>query len=207
MRSDTPSGKGRTKKKANTQAHSETAADAPSHSADVPADTGELPAAPSDYHEYQDQAQMSALLVKDFARLLKVGDSFEDRFPQPVTFRFKGQPNVQAVCIQPATKMVWQAMGLIRDWELSDITPVDTYVELGAGSATAARKGEIHLKCKRALVNKNCRFQRGVDFFTQLFRDLAVASSKLSAEDGRRHPILFGDISSWGGDSMQALRA
>ena len=207
IRSDTPSGKGRTKKKIVTESAGEPAPVEAGDSADRPAGSEELPAAPSDFHEYRDMAQLRSLLVKDFARLLKLGDSWDGRFPQPVNFRFKGQPNVQAVCVQPAAKMVWQAMKLIADWELSDIEPTDQYVELGAGSAGAARKGEIHFKKLRALSNKNCRFQRGTNFFLHLFKDLAAASNKLAAEDGRRHPILFVDGSCWGGDSMEALRA
>lgn len=210
VQSNTPSGKGRTKKKiANGSAAGAGASAAGAGaSAEVPAGGEEdLPPAPSDFVQYHDASQLRALLVKDFARLLKLGDAWENRFPQPVTFRFQGAPNVQAVCIQPATKMVWQAMQLIGDWELNDITPPEHYVELGAGSASAARKGEVICKPKRDLVNKNGRYQRGQSFFTRLFQDLSLASQRLSAEDGRKHPILFGDVSSWGGDSMDALRA
>ena len=210
LRSDTPSGRKRSSQRSAVE--DKTDADPPLESADVSGgvevEAGEaavLPPAPSDYHTYIDAGRVRSLLVADFAKLLRLGMSVEHRFPQPVTFRTNDGPHFQGIGIQPAEKAVWQRMRLLQEWELSDIDVPKRAVELGSGSAAQARQGRIEFKLRGYLQNKIARNQRGTDIFTKLFKDVTSAAKALSAEDGVKHPILFCDFTSWGGDSASAL--
>jgi hypothetical protein len=77
-------------------------------------------------------------------------------------------------------------------------------VDLGAGAAAKARKGEIAFLTPGLSNHHAGRNQRGTSFFTNLFDDLAGTADALGRETNRKHPILFVDLSAWGGDSPSA---
>jgi hypothetical protein len=74
-------------------------------------------------------------------------------------------------------------------------------VDLGAGAAAKARKGEILFQSPGLGAHLAGRSQRGMSFFTNMFDDLAATADALGRETGRKHPVLFVDLSVWGGDS------
>ena len=205
--SDTPSGKGRPckprKKQDPSAAGSEPVGDGESQ---VSSMLESLPPAPSDFHHFADQALQRAFMMKDYEALLKMGGNVEGRFAQPCSFRYKGEGHVQGIGVQPSAAAPWQGMELFRNWQVDNIAPPSSWVDLGKDSGAAARGGNLRYvtaKCK--LTNRNCRYLRGVDLYRNFFRDLRHASQKLSIETGRAHPICFVDLTSWGGESIEAL--
>ena len=217
--SDTPAGKGRALKKcpappavgasggAEPATSPGSGTGVAAASADAPPDPQALPPAPSLFSSYADERKVTSLLVADFSKMLKMAQALEGFFPQPVTFRYLSGKKGRALAIQPAQRAAWQGMRLLADWELNDIRDNDEFVDLGAGSSGKARQGVIDFKGKRSLCNKNSRFQRGVPLFRTLFADILQAARQLSREDGRRHPVLFVDMTCWAADSAAAHRA
>ena len=79
-------------------------------------------------------------------------------------------------------------------------------VELSVGAGPKARRGEIDMKSRSAVMHA-ARHQRGVEFFSMLLADIVGAADALTKEDNKKHPCLFVDITAWGGDSSEAHSA
>ena len=165
-----------------------------------------LPAAPSDFSHYADQARVRSHMMADYTALLKLGMAVEGRFPQPCAFRYRDDQHAQAICVQPDVATAWQSLTLLGRWELEGISPPTSWLDLSKESLHMARKGILPcVDAKFKAVNKNCRFQRGTSLFLHLYKDLQKASLALSVETRRVHPILVVDVTCWSGDSLEAL--
>jgi hypothetical protein len=110
--------------------------------------------------------------------------------------------SIRGIAVQPARNSVWQHMSLITDLQLGGIGLPQEVVDLAAGSAAKARKGELEMKSPGSVAHHNSKHQRGTEFFSKLFGDIQKAANSLSAEDSKPHPVLFVDMTSWGGDSV-----
>ena len=165
-----------------------------------------LPAAPSEFRATMARGREVAQLVADFSKLCGLG-SQDTRFGQPITFRFKGGRTAKAVGVQPIVDSIWQATSMFGTGELADVAPPKEVVDLVAGVAAKARKGDLTLVAPDVAKHPHSRFQRGTDFFAKIFEDLQNACEIFSKEDGKPHPALFLDSTSWGGDSICAAAA
>ena len=146
-------------------------------------------------------------MVQDFQKVMKIGYTIDGRYPEPVTFRVSGRGGVRAVAIQPAHNSVWQHMSLISDLQIQNIAAPVEVPDLAAGAGPKARKGELDMKSPGSTIHNTSRFQRGTDFFKKLYDDCQKAANSLSKEDSKQHPILFTDLTAWGGDSAAACSA
>ena len=177
----------------------------PALSAGAPSPIVGLPAAPSEFRASAAKGVERAKLISNFAALCDVGKK-EGRFGQPVVFRFKGGATpVKAVGIQPVNDSIWQVMRLFEFGELTDIEPPSKVVDMLAGVAAKARKGDLVLVDKGTAKHEHAKYQRGVDLFSRLYDDLQHASEMYTRDDGKPHPIMFIDLTSWTGDSISAM--
>ena len=200
LASDTPSGKGRTQvKPAKAKAKSEAG------SADGSGATS-LPAAPSEYHVYADRGATRAMLVKDFKQVMQLFNDQSERYNEPVIFKQLGKPGARAVAVQPAANSTWQHMDLMSELQLTNMPAAEKVVDHASGAAAKARKeGRVELKSPGSAVHHQSRSQRGTGFFKHVYNDLQKAADCLTREDGKKHPILFVDMTVWGGDSVHEL--
>ena len=165
-----------------------------------------LPAAPSEFRATMARGREVAQLVADFAKLCGLG-SQDTRFGQPIALRFKGGRTAKAVGVQPIVDSIWQATSMFGTGELADIAPPKEVVDLVAGVAAKAKKGDLTLVAPDVAKHPHSQFQRGIDFFAKIFEDFQSACEIYTKEDGKPHPALFLDSTSWGGDSICAAAA
>ena len=164
-----------------------------------------LPAAPSEFHMRVSRGATCAKLVEDFEHLSGIVKDVDGYFGQPVVFRWRGGGLVKAVGFQPTEHSIWQGMSLFESGELSDIVPPEKIVDLAAGSAAKARRGDIDWKDKASVASLFAKAQKGEEFFNKLLDDIEQAAQMYSKEDGKKHPVLFVEVTGWGGDSIAAM--
>ena len=223
LRSDTPAGKGRVSQQSKRkiakpmEGQTEPAEDKAAGSAAavsggsavgsaVASPGAALPAAPSDFCHYADQARTRSHMMCDYTALLKMGMAVEGRFCQPCAFRYQDDSHIQAIGIQPEVATAWQSLTLLQRWELSGISPPSSWLDMSKEGLQMARRGTLPWASKKFMLsNKNCRFMRGKGLFRHLYKDLQSASRALSMETRKAHPILLVDPTCWGGESMEEL--
>ena len=194
--SETPAGKGRTlvgpspkKPRGPDTADHEGAAE-PAASGAVDSD---LPSAPSAYHVYADKGAVRKLQMQHFEKVLQIGSGNTNRYAEAVTLKYVNKQVLRAVGSQPSANSVWQHCQLFRDLGLSGIQPPAEVVDIGPSTASKARQGLMTMSAAQSCVNRLSRNQRGPHLFSAIFSDVQGAADALSAEDGKRHPVLLVD--------------
>ena len=161
------------------------------------------PTVPSDFRASMARGGVVAQLVAHFAKLCALGSQGK-RFGQPIVLRFKGTRTVKGVGVQPIADSIWQATSMFGAGELADIAPPKEVVDLVAGAAAKARKGDVAVVALDVVKHPHCQYRRGTDIFVKIFDHAESACETFSKRDGKPHPALFLDSTSWGGDSICA---
>ena len=163
-----------------------------------------LPSAPSEFRASLARGRDVAQLIENFGRVCQLGRQ-QGRFAQPILLRYQDGHSVKAVGVQPCADAIWQATTLFGKGDVSGITKPQEVVDLVAGVAAKARKGDVVLLARDQAKHPHAQFQRGVDFFAKIFDDLQACSLAYTKDDGKVHPVLWVEATSGCGDSICAM--